>query len=296
MQIERRFLPSTSLLSAFESAARLQSFTRAAQELSLTQSAVSRKIKALEHQLGVALFSRHKQKISLTSAGESYLPEIRKALKLIATSSMTLQVNPDGGTLNLAILPTFGARWLAPHMAGFLDQNPGITINFTTRLKPFDFNMEQLDAAIHFGQPDWPGTRAAFLLQETVLPACAPAFLQKHPFRNAGQLLDAPLIHISSRPRAWRHWFEAHGAQADSLSGMVFDQFETAVQAARHALGIALLPRFLIRRELSIGELVPAINLPLKSEDSYYLVWPRQRENYPPLDAFRKWITALGQA
>ncbi len=293
MQVQRRFLPSTSLLSAFEASARLLSFTQAAQELSLTQSAISRKIKTLEAQLGVPLFSRDKQKIALTQAGESYLPDIRKALKLIAAASMTLRVNPDGGTLDLAILPTFGARWLAPQMAGFLAGNPGITINFTTRLKPFDFSMEQLDAAIHFGQPDWPGTEAAFLMNETVLPACSPAFLQKHRPKDAAALGKAPLIHLSSRPGAWAYWFRAHDTAIENITGMVFDQFETAAQAAKHGLGVALLPEFLMRRELANGELIPAIDLPLQSPDAYYLVWPRRRGKYPPLIAFRKWITSL---
>ena len=286
----RRFLPSISLLTSFEAAARLQSFTLAARELNLTQSAVSRHIKALEEQLGVDFFIRNKQRVRLTSAGESYAHDVREALNQIASSSMTLKVNPDGGALNLAILPTFGSRWLAPRLSGFMDRNPGVTVNFTTRLKPFDFSTESFDAAIHFGQPDWPETEAEFLMNETVLPACSLSFREKHKFTDAAQLRDVPLIHISSRPDAWAHWFHVQDIPYQSHSAMIFDQFATASQAAKHGLGIALLPEFLIDRELEDGDLVPALDSRIRSKEAYYLVWPKHRSGYPPLTSFREWI------
>lgn len=157
MQTSRRFLPSTALLAAFEAASRTGSITLAARELSLTQSAVSRQIKLLEAQLEVELFARERQSIRLTAAGESYAREIREALRKITTASFNLRANPRGSTLNLAILPTFGTRWLAPRLPKFLVHNPGISINLATRLTQFDFRTEGLDAAIHFGPRDWPG-------------------------------------------------------------------------------------------------------------------------------------------
>jgi len=288
--IPRRFLPSTSLLMAFDAAARAQSFTKAANELNLTQSAISRQIKALEAQLGIALFIRERQRVKLTIAGARYALEVREALGKIANASMMLKINPGSGTLDLAILPTFGTRWLAPRLASFLKQSPGVTINFSTRLKPFDFSIERFDAAIHFGQRSWPGAQMEFLLNETIVPACSPRFLAEHKLASPDQLRSLPLIHLSSRPDAWERWFKHHDICAGKIGGMVFDQFATAAQAAHHGLGVALLPEFLIKREFSDGELVPAINLPLKSQDAYYLAWPRQRANYPPLAAFRKWI------
>ncbi|MCP4072649.1 MAG: LysR family transcriptional regulator [Hyphomicrobiales bacterium] len=292
MLTPRRYLPSISLLASFDAAARSQSFTLAAQELNLTQSAVSRHIKALEEQVGVSLFMRRRQKVSLTPAGENYARDIHEALRMIASASMTLQINPGGGILDLAILPTFGTIWLAPRLSGFLSENPGVTVNFTTRLKPFDFNTEQVDAAVHFGRPHWPNTQAVFLMNETVLPVCSVDFYNRHQFTSSAQLSSAPLIHLSSRPDGWAHWFQTQEIQYQSNTGMVFDQFATAAQAAKHGLGIALLPEFLIERELQGRDLIPASNIRIQSEEAYYLVWPEHSTNFPPLAAFRDWIVA----
>ena len=155
VQGPRRFLPSLPLLSAFEAAARTGSITAAAKELSLTQGAVSRQVKALEEQLEVELFHRERQTIRLTVGGDAYAREIRDALRKISNASLNLRANPFGGTLTLAILPTFGTRWLAPRLPKFITGNPGITINLVTRLSQFDFRLEPVDAAIHFGRPEW---------------------------------------------------------------------------------------------------------------------------------------------
>ncbi|RCW20800.1 LysR family glycine cleavage system transcriptional activator [Ciceribacter lividus] len=286
----RRFLPSLSLLAAFEAAARTGSITAAAKELDLTQSAVSRQIKALESQIGVDLFVRERQTIRLTVAGESYAHEIREALRRISSASLNLRANPRGGTLNLAILPTFGARWLAPRLGRFLDANPGITINLVTRLSPFDFRLDAIDAAIHFGQPIWPGAELTLLMKETTIPACSPAFKAAHKIEQPADLLNVPLLHLTTRPDAWEKWFARSGVHAESVHGMLFDQFATASQAAMGGLGVALLPVFLIREELRRGELVPAIDKEVESSERYYLAYSRERANYPPLVAFRNWI------
>ncbi len=290
MLTSRRYLPSISLLSAFETAARVESFSQAARELDLTQSAISRQIRALEEQIGVELFARNRQKVKLTDAGEVYAQEVRRALTIIASASINMRSNAGGGTLDLAVLPTFGARWLAPRLADFFSANPGVTVNFTTRLRPFDFGTDKLDAAIHFGQPDWANTEAVFLMGETIVPACSPEFKQQHRFSEPGHLLNVPLIHLSSRRGAWANWFDAHGIDGEINTGMNFDEFAAASQAARHGLGVALLPEFLIRQELADGNLVAAFNSPLKGKEAYYLVWPSVRSKYPPLVAFRDWI------
>ncbi len=290
MLAPRRFLPSTALLCAFEAAARMSSFTRAAEELNLTQSAVSRQIKALEEQVGVALFVRERQTVGLTLAGENYARDVREALQIIGNASMTLRTNPDGGTLNLAILPTFGTRWLAPRLPDFLQGNPGVTVNLTTRLRPFDFASEPMDAAIHFGQLNWPDTDATFLHDETVVPTCSPDFLEQYDIRSPVDLLKAPILHLATRPRAWERWLQAQGIDNEKIPGMVFDQFATVAQAVVHGIGVALLPHFLIENELNDGTLVPALNLPVRSVGAYHLVWPKSRSNYPPLKSFRVWI------
>lgn len=286
----RRFLPSLSLLAAFEAAARTGSITAAARELDLTQSAVSRQIKALEDQLGVELFLRERQTIRLTVAGDGYAREIREALRRISSASLNLRANPHGGTLNLAVLPTFGARWLAPRLARFLAANPGITINLITRLSPFDFRLDSIDAAIHFGEPVWPGAELTLLMGEATIPACSPAFKAAHGLEKPADILDVPLLHLTTRPDAWEKWLSANGVAFESIHGMLFDQFAAASQAAIGGLGVALLPIFLFREELARGDLVPAIDREVESEGRYYLAFTRERAAYPPLVAFRKWI------
>jgi LysR family glycine cleavage system transcriptional activator len=266
--------------------------TLAARELSLTQSAVSRQIKILEKQLDVELFVRERQTIRLTAVGDAYAREVREALHKISTASFNLHANPSGGMLNLAILPTFGTRWLAPRLPRFLAANPGITINLATRLSYFDFRAEALDAAIHFGQPEWPGAEMVLLRSEEVVPACSPALKRQHGFRVAGDFKQAALLSISTRPRAWDRWFSLHDVPGRTFQGMVFDQFATVAQAAIAGVGVALLPTFLIKDELASRKLVRAINLPMESPERYYLVWPSERATYPPLLAFREWLVA----
>lgn len=286
----RRFLPSISLLAAFEATARTGSVTVAARELHLTQSAVSRQVRALEEQLGVDLFIRERQTMRLTLAGDSYAREIREALRRISSASLNLRANPHGGTLNLAILPTFGARWLVPRLPKFLSDNPGVTINLVTRLSPFDFRLDSIDAAIHFGAPHWPGAELTSLMAERTLPACSAAFQNSHRLEDAADLLDVPLLHITTRPDAWEAWFTANGVPFQSVHGMLFDQFATAAQAAIAGLGVALLPTFLIQEELSRGDLVAAVEHEIESAEHYYLACPIERADYPPLVAFRSWI------
>ena len=296
MQTSRRFLPSIGWLAAFEAAARTASFTAAAKELDLTQSAVSRQIKALEEQLGVELFVRERQTVRLTYAGEAYARDIRDALRRISTASLALRANPDGGTLNLAILPTFGTRWLAPRLPDFLAKNPGITINLATRLVEFDFRFDTMDLAIHFGSPDWLGVDHVTLATETVLPMASPAFVRSHPVDgDPERLRHLPLLHITSRPSAWERWLEANGVGSSGLTGMLFDQFATIAQAAMAGLGVALLPTFLVRQEIERGELVAVIDRPLRSREAYYLMWPRERGQYKPLLAFKNWLASAAR-
>lgn len=292
MQSPRRFLPALHYLSAFEAAARTGSVTAAARELSLTQGAVSRQIKALEEQLGVELFHREKQTIRLTAGGEAYARDIRDALKLISTASLNLRANPFGGTLNLAVLPTFGARWLAPRLPLFLKANPGVSFNLVTRLSYFDFRLDPVDAAIHFGGPEWQGGEMAMLRGETVSPVCSPDLKARFAFTDAAAVREAPLLHLTTRPDAWERWLRHHGAADDSVRGMLFDQFSTIAEAAMAGMGVALLPDFLIGDELKSRRLVKAIDLPMISEGAYYLVWPSERASYPPLVAFRDWLLA----
>lgn len=286
----RRYLPSLSQLSAFEAAARLGSFTRAAQELDLTQSAVSRQIAALEAQIGAALFERDRQRVILTPQGEVYAQEITAGLRRIGNATLNLAANPGGGALTLAILPAFGTRWLAPRLARFLSRNPGVTVNLTTRLGRFDFEAEQIDAAIDFGRDAWPRTASAFLMDETVIPCASPRLLKDASLSEPADILTLPLLHIATRPRGWQRWLSAQGVTATPPRGVVFDQFATMAQAAMHGLGVALLPEFMVAEDIAEGRLAVAFDRPVTSQGAYRLVWPTARASYPPLMAFRDWI------
>lgn len=238
------------------------------------------------------LFHRERQTIRLTVGGEGYAREVRDALFKISAASLNLRANPFGGTLNLAILPTFGTRWLAPRLPSFLAQNPGITINLVTKITAFDFRLEPVDAAIHFGHPEWSSGELTLLRHEIVVPACSPQLRDQFAFTEPADVRKAPLLHLASRPDAWERWMTMNGVSPDSVHGMLFDQFATATQAAVAGVGVALLPKFLIEEELASGKLVCALDLQMKSAESYYLVWPSDRASHPPLQAFKKWILA----
>ncbi|MES0133654.1 LysR family transcriptional regulator [Mesorhizobium sp. M0016] len=293
MNVQRRLLPSTSALAAFEAVARLGSFTAAAQELDLTQGAVSRQIALLEEQFGRRLFERDSRNVRLSTAGEIYAEAVRAALGQLRDAALGLMSNRHRGMLNLAILPTFGTRWLMPLIPDFVAENPDITINFVTRIGRFDFARERLDAAIHHGQPDWPDADSTLLMRETVMPVVSPDFLASRDITTAADISRLPLLHMATRPGAWGEWFEEQGLSAPIGPGMQFEQFGTVAQACMAGLGVALLPQVLIAGELQRGQLVPAPGQPMQSRSAYYLVVPNDKRGHPPVVSFRDWL--LGQ-
>ncbi|MER8566121.1 LysR family transcriptional regulator [Mesorhizobium sp. M0924] len=293
MNVQRRLLPSTSALAAFEAVARLGSFTAAAQELDLTQGAVSRQIALLEEQFGRRLFERDSRNVRLSTAGEIYAEAVRAALGQLRDAALGLMSNRHSGMLNLAILPTFGTRWLMPLIPDFVAENPDITINFVTRISRFDFARERLDAAIHHGQPDWPDADSTLLMRETVMPVVSPDFLASRDITTAADISRLPLLHMATRPGAWGEWFEEQGLSAPIGPGMQFEQFGTVAQACMAGLGVALLPQVLIAGELQRGQLVPAPGQPMQSRSAYYLVVPNDKRGHPPVVSFRDWL--LGQ-
>ncbi len=286
----RRFLPSISSLLALEAVDRLGSASAAAQELSLTQSAISRQLRAMEDQMEVHLIDRANMRLGLTPAGREYAASVRVVLNQMAQASLKLKANPTGGSLNLSILPAFGVNWLAPRLKGFSDLYPEVTININTRLRPFDFTSESFHAAIHFGARDWPGVHYLPLLQEQVIAVGGKDLLQGVP-RQPGDLLTLPLLHLETRAQAWGHWFASNGVETADLSGMLFDQFATMIQAAVHGLGVALVPTYLAQEHLSAGRLIEAAQSETVSLGSYYLVWHEGKDHYEPLQKFRKWIS-----
>lgn len=287
--LPRRYLPPIPALMALEAVDRLGTASAAAEELSLTQGAISRALQGLQVQLGVPLLTRERQRLHLTPAARDYVAEVRKALHLLAQASVTLRANPTGGALSLAILPAFGMHWLAPRLARFAQTHPEVTVNLSTRLRPFDFAGSSFDAAIHYGRQDWPGVDYLKLMDEDVIAVAAPGHT---PLAQAPDILRHPLLQLDSRPGDWGRWLAHHGAPGQRPPGMMFDQFATLIQAAIHGMGLALVPTFLIRRELDEGRLVPVFGPPVPALGAYYLVWPRATPERAPLRSFRAWLAA----
>ncbi len=291
----RRFLPSISLLTAFEAVLRTGSTAAAARELSLSQGAVSRLVQTLETQLGRPLFQRQRQRLVPTEAAQAYGRDVTRALDLIQRGSMEFVANPDGGVLSLAILPAFGTRWLAPRLGRFAAAYPGITVNLATRLKRFNFDAEAFDAAIHFGTDDWRRAGHLKLFDERLTACIAPDLLAAHPVATVRDMRGLPLLQLETRPTAWALWFQAQGGTAPEGGGMLFDQFATMTQAAIAGLGVALLPDYLAGPELADGRLAPVLQGSITGTGAYWLVWPVARASYPPLEALRAWLaTEIG--
>ena len=278
------------MLVAFNSAARLGSFTAAAAELDLTQGAVSRQIRALEDQLGLKLFHRKNRTIFLTEAGATYARDIHQALMRIQSASLSVTTNPGAGMLNIAILPTFGTRWLMPRLPSFLEENNNITVNFVTKTSQFDMLSEDVHAAIHFGAPDWPNTEGTFLMKEESVPVAAPAFLDQFDINRADDLRDKPLLHLASRAEDWTDWLQLNDSTPADNRSLIFEQFSTVAQAAAAGIGAALLPTFLIKKEIEQGELTVLFDTPLATESAYYLMIPLAYKEYAPAIALRNWI------
>ena len=293
----RRKIPSMEALIAFEAAARHESFTRSADELALTQSAVGRQIACLEDFLGVPLFNRVKKRLSLSDAGRVYAKQIREHLEKIERDTLAAMARRGaGGILELAVIPTFATRWLIPRLPQFYASQAGITLNLTTRAEPFLFADTPFDAAIHFGNPAWPGAIARHLFGEEMTPVCSPRLLDGRSTLAPAELVDFNLLHQSARTEAWRHWFAQAGIHdTNCMGGQRYELFSMLVEAARAGLGVALVPRFFVLNELRNGELVIPCALSLQSESGYYLVYPESKQSSPLLKIFEEWLLAMAK-
>ncbi|MBU2963566.1 LysR family transcriptional regulator [Citreicella sp. C3M06] len=287
---QRRFLPSLRLLLAFDAVVRHRSVTAAADELNLTQGAVSKLIAALESQLGRELFTRQKRRLVPNAAALSYQRDIGRALDMVQRASMAVVANPEGGTLSLAVLPTFATRWLGPRLGDFLGRHPGVALNLSTRIGRFDFETELFDAAIYFGEPDWPGAQHLKLFDERITACVSPAFAEQHPVHSLDDLRDLPTLRLESRPTVWEDWTAGQGGAAPGGPGMLMDQFSMMIQAASSGLGIALLPDYLARIEIAEGRLVPVLKQAVPVRGAYWLVWPETRHEDAALGALRGWL------
>jgi DNA-binding transcriptional LysR family regulator len=211
----------------------------------------------------------------------------------IQTASLSVITNPGGGILNVAILPTFGTRWLMPRFPSFLEKNPEITVNFVTSLSLIDFGGEGIHAAIHFGLPNIANTKSTFLMREESVPVASPQFLDQHKILLPSDFSAVPLLHLISRDQAWPDWLRANEVLSNDKLGLRFEQFSTAAQAAAADLGVALLPKFLIQKEIERGELKIIFDTPVPTDSAYYLLIPQENADYAPVLAFENWLTEL---
>ena len=286
----RRCIPSTSCLLAFETAARHLSFTKAAHELHMTQGAISRQVAMLEEYLGSRLFERINRRLVLTEAGREYALQVSAILQQIEMATFQAMThNSTAGILKLAILPTFGIKWLIPRLPKFAAAHPDVLLNLSTEIVPFDFSQRQVDAAIHFGEPDWPGAVMVRLMGEEVVPVCGQALRKQ--IGSVADLTRMTLLQHTTRPQAWRDWFDHVGVDCpNALSGPRFEQLSMVIQAAVAGLGVALMPKFLVETEICQQQLLVPFPFAVKSPQSYYLAYPEKNAGKPAVIKFRDWI------
>ncbi|MBN9886927.1 LysR family transcriptional regulator [Salipiger abyssi] len=289
MILQRRYLPDLRMLLTFESAARHGNFTRAGEELALTQSAVSRQIRDLEAQIGKPLFERVRGRVIMTEAGRAFLAEVETLLELANVTMRHVTAGAQGERI-LAVNapPTFASRWLVPRLPGFLKQHPDTRFDISTRRDVFDFSTSQCDLAIHFGQPIWPGAICTYLCSEIVVPVAGGALLNM-TVRDAQDLAEAPKIHQTERPHLWGDWFKRCDLDLPAPNaGHWFEQFTLTIEAVKSGMGFGLLPRYLIENELAAGELKIPLDIPLSTDNAYYIAAPEGRAD--AARDFRDWM------
>lgn len=287
----RRKIPSNSALLAFEAAARHGSFARAAEELALTEGAVSRQIGRLEAFLGLALFERIGNRVRLAPHGKRYAVQVREILDRLERDSLYLMGQPiAGASIDIAAIPTFATRWLIPRLKRFQDKHPNITVHIAERMDPFILAGSGFDAAIHFEHPAWAGMRIHSLLEEVLVPVCSPALLA-----DAGasiSLDELPRLHRRQNPDAWQRYAQETGiVLTNSAVGARYDLHAMLIAAALAGLGVALVPRLYVGTELEQGRLVAPWPDGKAIIKNFCLVLPEPVElSEEPLQAFAKWI------
>jgi LysR family transcriptional regulator, glycine cleavage system transcriptional activator len=294
-----RRLPPLVALQGFEAAARHLSFTRAASELSLSQSAVSRQVILLEQWLGVELFARVRKRLVLTTAGSEYLRRIRGHLEALESATLELMTHGgEGGHLRLSVPSTFGAKWLTPRLASFVHENPHVALNLTTRPGQYDLAGDDIDAAIMWGNGIVPGCNSESVLRSQFVPVAAPRIASRlRPRGGPGAFVGAPLLHHTFFPEAWELYYSALGLKdSEPLGGPRFALMSMGAQAAIAGLGIALLPDYVVHEDLVARRLVRIGDIALSPKKAYYFVAPSRSWNARAIAAFRRWVLAAGNA
>jgi LysR family transcriptional regulator, glycine cleavage system transcriptional activator len=292
-QTMRRRLPSLNALKAFEASARQESFTKAAQELCVTQGAVSQQVKALETELGLRLFRRERQRLVITDAGRSYLEVVRDAFDRLAMGTERLLQRQNAGTLTVTTSPNFAAKWLVHRLGRFSEAHPGINLRVSASIQHVDFAREDIDLAIRHGDGQWSGMHVARLCAEELFPVCSPKLLRgRDALRSPRDLKNCTLLHVNDR-RDWAKWLEqADVRDVDLTRGPLFNQASIAIDAAVDGQGIALARTALAAWDLIAKRLVRPFALGLPAPFSYWIVCPNSTALLPKIATFRDWLLA----
>jgi LysR family transcriptional regulator, glycine cleavage system transcriptional activator len=292
-------LPSLNGLRAFEAAARHLSFTLAATELNVTQTAISHQIRRLEEELGLRLFIRQNRALALTPQARDYLPGVRAAFNDLRLATERL-LRSDSNVLTVSALASMAAKWLLPRLPSFQQAHPGIDVRITTSIELIDFERGDVDAAIRYGRGQWPGLRADWLTADQLFPVCSPALLTgDHPLRRPEDLAHHTLLHSSAgQYDDWRLWLTAAGLPVDisQRPGLTFDMIFMALQAAIDGSGVAMARTTYVEGDLAKGRLVVPFKISLPADAGFYLVSPEATAEVPKLAAFRAWLLTQATA
>jgi LysR family transcriptional regulator, glycine cleavage system transcriptional activator len=292
-----RKLPPLTALKAFEAAARHESFTKAAAELSVTQGAVSQQVKALEDLLGFKLFARASQGLALTAAAREYLEVIREAFDRIALGTAKITRQHRSAVLTVSTSPDFAAKWLVHRLGRFSEQHPEIDLRISASLDHVDFAREDIDMAVRHGQGDWPELKAVEMFKEMLFPVCSPHLLRakKLPLKES-ELLRYPLLHHNDRT-GWSQWLKGLGLKPSKpLQGLVFNRDGLLIDAAISGQGIALSRTTLCAWEVLQGRLVVPFRQSVALQTSYWIVAPHLTAEMPKISKFGQWIISEANA
>jgi LysR family glycine cleavage system transcriptional activator len=289
--LKRGDIPSIGGLTSFVAAAQHGSFTRAADELSLSQGAISRQIREIESQLGIRLFERIRQRVVLTEAGKLYLSQVRKALNDLADATRRIASFNNGTTLHLIAPPTFGARWVVPRLSGFHSRNPAVMINVTSQYAPNEFAVESFDAAVLHKPSHLPATISHYLMDVEMVAVSSPKLGARRAVKTPTDLARFPLLHKVGRASRWTEWMAGAGVTLDGpLHGHSYETFAMIVEAAIAGHGIGLLPYYLIADDLASRRLEIIGREFVDFRLSYYLVLPEARAGLLAIRSFAFWL------
>lgn len=285
-----RELPALNALKTFEAAARHESFSRAADELFVTHGAVSHQIRALEEELGIALFAREGKRVRLTDAGCRYAKDVRAALMTLADATREVRAGHRERRLIVSLPSSFSARWITPRVGRFIERYPQIDLELVSTNALTDFAREDVDAAVRFGAGHYPDLHVELLLEEVFFPVCAPTFNGGVLPRTPADLADVQLLR--SDEELWRPWFKAAGltAVAEPRRGVLYQDSSNLLQAAIDGQGVALVRRSIAMHEIAARHLVRLFEVDAPSPWTYYFVCPPPLLESPRVQAFRSWL------